>query len=152
MNNFDPLTRALERNPGNDIVASMLVDALMEEKDMTRTEADRVVTDVRRAGLDAAQMADAAELMKAGAPNRAQLLDAILDSLVQPVTRYQSILLIPGEDAPQEHRGRYTSQRFAGIPSVITVGAGWVMNWETVRLSNRKLGRRRKRVVPGFED
>jgi hypothetical protein len=151
MNNFDPLTRALEQNPGNDIVAAMLTDALIDEKDMTRSEADRVVTDVRRAGLDAAQMAEAAELIKPGAPNRIALLTAVYGTCGESPECASPVLLIPGDDQPLRHGLPGHHGRFWNSPIIFTVGAGWILNVQKINASSRKLGRRRPRDLVTFE-
>lgn len=62
MNNVEDLTRELEREYLNDIVASMLTDALMEEKDMLRSEADKHVTYIRENGRILKDLQTAGEL------------------------------------------------------------------------------------------
>jgi len=49
VNNIDMLTSALGREPNNDILAAMLVDELMSERDMLRSEAEGHVRAVQQA-------------------------------------------------------------------------------------------------------
>lgn len=126
MNNIDLLTSQVELYPTNPIVCSMLVDELMSERDMNRSEAEAHVKRVTEVAIDAMFLRRAAELVSGCAWQRAWVHDTIAEALPSYIRSMTSLLLIAGLAPPTEtHREQLTDDPFWGVRTV-TVGAQWV--------------------------
>jgi hypothetical protein len=148
--NLDILTRLVEREPNNDILTAMLTDELMDARDMLRSEADAHVAHVRAVAAEAAQLADAARLMVPGSPPCRALSRIAHAEAGVPLQAAASLLLEPGAAAPLLHpQWDHRGQRY-WPPSVITVGAAWVLTtWRyelDMRSSRRRAARRRREL------
>lgn len=100
MNTVDTMVQLLESDPDNLVGETMLVDALIEERDMTPGEARRYASRVRQSGRDARDLARAAELLAVGHPDREQVLAALLHGLGIDYTERVTVVLTSGADRP----------------------------------------------------
>lgn len=129
MNNVNLLVAAIDRDPDDLVCGLALVDALIEERDCTRSEAERYMSAVVQSARDARDMATAAALIRPGAPYREQLLDLIVINCVEGQPPGDRVIVGPGDTRPQ------LSADWAMSPAderpwnaTIVVGALWVIH------------------------
>lgn len=126
MTDVDDLVTELERDPGADIFALMLVDILQERRGMLYTEALMHVHRVREAAAAALLLATAARHLATGSRYRARLHRAIRQRMGIATATRMTVLATDGDDvrvsvpAPWQFVGDYW-------PYVtVSVGARWV--------------------------
>ena len=83
MSDVQGLLDAIARDPDDLTAVCALVDALMDERDMLRSEADQHAERALLAARDARDMASAAELLRGEQPWYAELLTDILADRIQ---------------------------------------------------------------------
>lgn len=127
MNNTELLISQVELHPTNPIVAAMLVDELMESKDLTRAQADVQVQKVREVAIEAAFLRRASEIM-AGCPwQRHWGRATVLEELGAPDDTTAVIMLVSGPQAPRLHVPTSMEHGALWHEGTITVGAEWVV-------------------------
>ncbi len=141
MNDVTLLTNALEDNPDNAIVASMLLDELQAARGMTYSEAFRHIGHVMQTASDAREIRQAVQLLAVGSGSECWLRHYIRHDLDAQRWEGLNILVVSGGDSPltlplNPHHNTM------GTPIVTaTVGAAWVLaRWkeEKERRDNRK--------------
>jgi hypothetical protein len=148
MSDKDLLIRLVEDNPDNSIVASMLVDELMEVEDRTRSEAERHVESVAQFAREAVLIRTAAELM-CSAKWCAEVVTRAARAALEFQVPHEFRLLIVGGDKPPAVPIEFAGRRHHRCPVYVPVGAGWVMvqiahereRRRAVRQLRRKAGR-----------
>jgi hypothetical protein len=124
--NSENLTQLLIDSPEDDITAYLLVDALMEDRNFTRSEATRAVLRVRLAGFDGRDLAEAASLISADSPERSVCHTLIFAACPDAPPRSATIVLVPGAGGPHA-TSQYRSNPGAWwYEWTITVGAAWL--------------------------
>lgn len=150
MTTLDDLVRALEQQPGNPIVAAMLTEELMDARDMTRSEADRVVLGTQLAATSAMQIREATALLSDLSTSRRVLLSAVYRACRVPRMHRPHVLVVDGwflqinEATLPMNYDRYWGH------VVILAGAGWLLRChreyrEHVRQLRRAARTRRQR-------
>jgi len=126
VNNIDMLSEAITAEPLNSILQYMLVDELMEEKDMTVTEAWMKVASVVSHAFYLQHFARAAELLSAASDKREELLKQVAQSA--GVTQFErvTVFLVVGSSPPKLCRRPGGQQASAWGNFAVTVGASWV--------------------------
>ena len=150
MNNIDLLTAQVELYPTNPIVASMLVDALMEERDMHRSESEAHVMRVQEVATDAAFMRFAAELLLGSATTVGWARRRCIEAAGAPAGAPVTLLIVAGLQCPQNGtREDYGPDPYWGT-HVITVGGQWLTReyrewraWVEIGRRERREARRR---------
>ena len=142
MNNITMLTSALEREPGNSILSAMLTDALMEERDMNRSEADRHVTSIVAVASEAAQLSDAAALLALKSPIRYQIQNRILALSRMRSGGELTIVLVPGTHPPTVVADRHIDAGGLFWWNTVTVGAANVLSYAAEITPQRSRSRR----------
>jgi len=127
MSDVDLLTAQVELHPTNDIVASMLVNELMESRDMNRSEAGAHVVRVQEVAIDAAFMRRAAELLSGCPWQRAWARDTVLEQIVNLPVPCPVVMLIRGLQSPRLHMRPYEQVGTAWVQAIVTVGAQWLV-------------------------
>ncbi len=128
MNNVDTLTALLSESPDDDITAYLLTDALMEERDYTRTEANRAVVSVRAAAFDARDLADAAAVIRPGSEDRERCLSLIRRAAATSVPASTNVILVPGGSAPNVTCEYRSAPHRWWYDWTATVGATWLLS------------------------
>lgn len=95
------LVHRLEADPENDVWAAMLTDALIEEREMIRTEADGYVATLRKTARDALDIAHVANVIRANGPQYVYLIERIRRTLGQPTGAAFVLFLIAGDGDPR---------------------------------------------------
>lgn len=126
MSNSETLTKLLTDAPEDDITAYLLADALMEDRDMSRSEATRIVLQVRLAGYDARDLAAAAALIHADAAERSVCLSLIFAACRNAPARSANIILVPGDTGPRSTSAYRNSASGWWYDWTVTVGAAWL--------------------------
>ena len=148
MNDIDLLTRAVEAEPRNTIIAAMLTDELMEARDMLRSEADRHVAAVQRVAGAARQVTLAVELMETGTRSQRQLTRRLRGPRVSARVRLDD----PHRTGrrPRVWFSAIDEQGTLGIAYYIAVGAGTVLKlWDAGSgLNTEKCVFIRSRLLP----
>lgn len=124
------LLARLERDPGNDVLAAMLTDELMEARDMYRTEADRYVATARRAAQDSADMTWLANLITSKGPAYDLILAKIRSALAIYAYETLTLFVVAGTDEPrvgQVPGDVPEGALFHGFP--VAIPATWARTW-----------------------
>lgn len=126
MSDVDTLTQMLEREPDSLVGVAMLTDALIEERDMTRSEADRYAEHVQQSARDARDLAAAAGYLAQDTPVRRSL-----HHLVQAMSGYPShwpytIVLVPGDGEVHAVDATLDGDEPTRVGYTATVHARWV--------------------------
>lgn len=129
MNNVELLLLSLEGNPDDLTAVACLTDALMEEQDMTRSEADRHAERAVESARNTRDLATAAELLKKEQPWYHELIRDILDRCGLSHALVASVVLIPGDSAPLHGEQRQHVASGWWTEHTITVGAMWVIKY-----------------------
>lgn len=128
MNNIELGIRAVEREPLREIYASMLVDALVEERDMLITEAQKHVVSIQLSTINALQVATVAALFACPGEPRERVL-ALMELHWPPEAhRNAKILVISGESKPLHVIGDGTGNPNPFV-DVVSVGAGFLLSF-----------------------
>lgn len=128
MTDANDILAALKQDPESIILAAMLTDALMEERDMLRSEADRHVERVQRDARDLRDIQAAADIMSAGDGRRLDVLDKVIAVCWPDEVPPSFSWVIVAGDAPPISRDEYKSNPGAWwYETVVTVGACWII-------------------------
>ena len=138
MNNIELLTAELERYPDNPIVASMLIDELMEVRDQNRSEAEACVRRVQEVAIDAVFMRRATEIVSGCAWQRAWVRDLIAEMLQTYVASTCTLLVIPGLYMPAQIYHPSGQPVGYWTANTVTVGAQWLVREYRVYLAFRR--------------
>jgi len=138
VNDIDLLTRAVENDPRNTILHAMLVDALIDQRDMLRSEADAHVRRVVAVAADARDLADAAQLMGAHDWLSRELRAAVLACVDLHNPGRACVLLVSGDDDPTECEMSQLGPSNRYWNELVIVGARWILTAaETLRVRRR---------------
>ena len=130
MSDTDLLLKVLAKDPHNIVVRSMLVDELMDVRDMNRGEAETKARTAIIAEVDAVNITIAARLMASKSPTAAELHELVALMLLRIRGSVARVLLIDAEVRPKlANPPRQQPWTAPGIEAV--VGADWVI--ETAR-------------------
>lgn len=135
MKNSETLALLLTAQPEDDITAYLLADALMEEREMTRSEATRIVLSVRVAGFDARELAEAAALIRVDSAERSVCLSVIFAACPHAPPRSAAVVLIPGYAPPRATNHYRTGLGGWWYDWTITVGAVWLTTAHAKRVA-----------------
>jgi len=100
VNDVDILAGQLEADPCNTIVRAMLTDALMEDRDMPPTEAERHVRDLIKVATWRREYELVSELWRCCPMDRRRMLAQVFEQLPSVSTPYCGPYLICGDVAP----------------------------------------------------
>lgn len=128
MSDVDTLLLMLQKDPDTVTGVCMLVDALMYERDMTRSEADRHAQIAQQSARDARDLAAAAELLRPGSESREMLLDVISVYSASGMDERTKMIVIPGSAAPELTGRNPILATGAYFAQVVTVGALWILD------------------------
>ena len=145
MNNVDLLTAQVELHPDNPIVAAMLLDELMEARDMHRSEAEAHVKRIQEVAIDAAFLRRAAEITGGCPWQRAWVRDTVLEHIQLPVGAEVVVMLAPGLNPPAHHYTVSPNNECLWTPGTVTVGGQWLVREYREMLAWRRIGRRETR-------
>lgn len=127
MSDVDILAKLVVDNPDNVVVAMMLQDELMNERDYQPTEAVRHVERIQADGRAARDLATATRVLSSDSPYRDQLRRACIVAAGAKSDVTVEIMIVPGD--------RYPTRR-ATVPhdvtnywdeSTVIVGAEWIV-------------------------
>jgi len=127
MSDLEALTKRLQQEPGNCIVAAMLTDELISDKDMTRAEADRAVAAVIATASAAEELESGAALMVPGTFTHRLFSARIRESVQLFRGAPHTIVVVPGPEGPNLRQHEQQSEHGWARHSTITVGAGWLL-------------------------
>lgn len=130
MDNVEILLALVEREPRNDVYAACLTDALMEERGMLRTEADRHVLRVQLDARTAADIEFTADLIaRRGTAWHALLTEVETVAKLWGVEGF--ILYVTGGEQPPSiiDGGGSTSFPANNRRVPVRLPAGWVYAW-----------------------
>jgi hypothetical protein len=130
VNNVDILLSLVEREPRNDVYAACLIDALMEERGMLRTEADRHVSSVQAMARTAADIDFTADLIS----RHGQAWHALLQEVERQAKLWGLegfILYVTGGDQPPSiiDGGGPTTFPATNTRVPVRLPASWVAAW-----------------------
>lgn len=129
MTNVELMLKAVESNPDDLTAVWSLTEALMEERDMTRSEADRFAERAVQSVLDVRDLAVAADLMKAEQPWHAELIRDIRDHCHLSDLDLAQILLTPGEAPPRFSHAMMPQGECWWLGITVLVGARWLISY-----------------------
>jgi hypothetical protein len=139
---------AVELFPTNPIVRWCLVDALMEERDMTRGEAERHAQNVADVAVAARQLRAATELMATVKSAKRLVNDTACRLCNWPPRIGIPVLVIAGPDGPRGSGTVTLGDVVMWSTAVITVGAGWVLEtWAQHQVAVKSLKALRRQVI-----
>lgn len=144
MNNVDALTELLTASPDDDITAYLLTDALMEERDMTRSEASRVVLHVRLAGYEARDLALAAEAIRPDSPDRSRCLSLIRAACSTQPPVGANVVLVPGAKKPHAVCEYRSNPGAWWYDWTVTVGASWLLSALALRVIRDRMAEQKR--------
>lgn len=116
----------LDRDPDDLTVVCGLIDALIEERDMTRYEADRYAERARQAALDARDVAAAADLLKSGQAWHDELVGDVIEEAGLPRDTVAQIVVGPGEGHPRFTNPPDRPATGFWYETTVVVGARWL--------------------------
>lgn len=126
MSNVEGLLKAIDRDPDDLTAVAALTDALMEERDMLHTEAEKYAERALQAARDVRDIAAAAALMTLDHPFHVELLVEIFETCGLPAGTEASILIATGEEPPRYHcEPRKTAEGYWSTLTIV-VGARWL--------------------------
>lgn len=147
MNNIDMLTLAVEQEPGNSILQSMLEDALMEERDMLPHEAAMQVFRVSVVAQQSRDLRQAAELIRVGRRGSGYIRAAIIQAVFRGEQITGSIMLVPGDQHPLVCPRNHVPGDSLLAQGMVTVGAQWVVLAASRLKASRASARAAKRLA-----
>lgn len=145
MNDIDLLAGQVEQYPTNPIVASMLVDELIDNRDMNRSEAEGHVKRVQEVAIDAAFLRRATEIVSGCPWQQCWARDRIQEGLVFTTAARPTILLVAGLQGPVRTQTFNTPGMPAHLRDLITVGGQWVVREYREYLAWMKIHKRELR-------
>lgn len=126
MNDVDLLILAVEKEPHNDIVAAMLIDELMGERDMIRSEAERHVTAVQLASINAREIAQVAALFACPGPARDRVMTIVTNAWPANAHPTARIHVVVGDTPPMKAIGDSTDTPSPFL-DVVYIGAKFIL-------------------------
>lgn len=127
MNDVELLLKSIESEPDDLTAVACLTDALMEERDMNRSEAERYAEHVVQAVRDARDLKEAARILEADQPWHRELLNDLLYHCCLTADTDAQVIVVPGERAPSFAHVEHTFGGGWWTSITVTVGAGWVI-------------------------
>lgn len=128
MTDASDILAALCDDPESVILAAMLTDALMEERGMLRSEADRHVCRVIQDARDLLDISAAATIMTAGDGRRYRVLDAMMLAIwPNEVPPSFSWIIVGGDDEPCRMLTASSEDGPYPFEWVLKVGARWII-------------------------
>jgi hypothetical protein len=134
MSDVEYLLKAIERDPDDLTAVACLTDALMDERDYTRSEADRAAELAVQSTRDVRDLAQAARLLTEDNPVRSDLMRDIIARASVPAVMDAQIIITVGWAEPT---AKYDTQQTGGFwyPATVTVGASWVIQYHRRNIS-----------------
>lgn len=129
MDTVDAIVKGIESDPDELTAVYPLIDALMEFRDMTRSEAERHAEHVVQTARDARDLATAADLLTDDKPWRADLVRDILNQVMLDEGTRASIIVVPGDTRPLHGTQRHAFGGGWWTEHTVTVGALWVVRY-----------------------
>lgn len=126
MNNVELLLLSINQDPDDLTAVCALTDALIEERDMQRSEADRHAERVVQAVRDARDLAEAARLMRPEQPWHDELVTDIMSACGSPLLS-GTIIVVTSDMTPFVSGSLQHGQGRAWFNPTITVGAQWLI-------------------------
>jgi hypothetical protein len=129
MNNVDAMLAYIERDPDNLTAVAALTDLLIEERDMTRSEADRFAERAVQAIRDARDVAAAAELLQSHQPWYAELIGDIFEQCKLPRNTVANLIVAPGCSMPNFGDPTPVPDDRFWFETTVIVGASWLLRY-----------------------
>lgn len=121
------LAEMLQKDPLNEVLASMLCDEIMESRELTRPQAELQVKIVRVAGIQARDLARAAELLRDDSPYRYRLQEKLSRTNPEGLLTSYSRVLAYGPDMVKWHANYRSNPGAWWYEWTVTVMTGWVL-------------------------
>lgn len=150
MTTIDDLISLLEERPDDVLARYMLVDALIEQRDMLRTEAEQRADRAIRDGVTARQIVQATALLADGADSREWLLERVRTVAGIPDDVSYTVVVIGGDQVRPPIVSLIDDPRRYWPSVVVAVGALRLIEWWQFECRRRpRYGRRRRTTPPG---
>lgn len=142
MTTLEDLVKLVEDDPINPICSAMLIDELMDERDMNRSEAEAHVKRVAEVAIDAAFLRRAADLVSGCSWQRGWVRSTLADALPGYIASLCTIVLVPGLTPPviASNPSREVDEYWRSY--LVTVGAQWLYRQYRELLASRTARRR----------
>jgi hypothetical protein len=130
VSDVDMMVRFIELQPDDLTAIAGLTDALMQERDMLRSEADQHAERVVQSARDARDIKTGTALVAKGAPYREHLLSLMAFALNANISTDYTVFVVAGEREPHvsEHANYDDAGHWFTGPSVL-VGAQWLIRF-----------------------
>ncbi len=128
MSNVELMLSAIAHEPDDLTAACMLIDALMDERDMWRSEAEAYAEKAITAARDARDIRAAADLLRKEQPWYNELMRDILEACGLNHSVLAVVVVVPGDVKPLHAVQTHAHGAGWWTDHTITVGAVWVVH------------------------
>lgn len=144
MTDYSDLVELIEKNPDENLFVALLIDWLIEEKGMNRSEADQAVQRVRDRAHAARDVINARVLLTPGSRSESPLRRQIRPCLGNPLVMPHAIDVVHGLVEPRLSQPEYDSVTRSYWCRVIVVGGTWIMQaWAAICAEKKSRSMRR---------